>query len=167
MGKSQQWHRKYLKNKNYQKIYNRKHLKTKIKSCKGKFNTDLYNDKLPNKASQYTSLSVILIDSVYREDKNYYPWVFLEECKYVIKEKKTPMFITDNIEISPDDSDEADSDEGKTNIFLEKYKKFFKLAAGKSFFWKNIINFSRADFFYFSFTFWDWAEKFQIFSPNF
>ena len=30
-------------------------------------------------------LSVILIDSVYRTGKNYYPQVFLEECKYIVK----------------------------------------------------------------------------------
>ena len=34
-----------------------------------------------------------------------YPHAFLEECKYIIKEKKTSKFITDNIEISSDDSD--------------------------------------------------------------
>ena len=31
-------------------------------------------------------LSVILIDSVFTTGKNYYPQVFLEECKYTIKE---------------------------------------------------------------------------------
>ena len=34
---------------------------------------------------QYICLLVILIDSVYRKDKNYYPRAFLEECKYVVK----------------------------------------------------------------------------------
>ena len=29
-----------------------------------------------------------MIDSVYRKDKKYFPQVFLEECKYVAKEKK-------------------------------------------------------------------------------
>ena len=33
------------------------------------------------------SLSVILISSVFRTGKNYYSKVFLEECKYVFKEK--------------------------------------------------------------------------------
>ena len=32
-------------------------------------------------------LSVILIDSAYKKDKNFYPQVFLEEYKYVVKEK--------------------------------------------------------------------------------
>ena len=31
-------------------------------------------------------LSVILIDSVFRTSKNYYPQVFLEEYKYIVKE---------------------------------------------------------------------------------
>ena len=35
---------------------------------------------------KFVCLSVVLIDSASRTDKNYYPQVFLEECKYVIKE---------------------------------------------------------------------------------
>ena len=37
--------------------------------------------------------------------------MFLEECKYIVKEKKMPEYITDGIEISPDDSKREDSDE--------------------------------------------------------
>ena len=41
--------------------------------------------------------------------------MFLEECKYVVKEKKMHDYIIDDIEISSDsdreDSDEKDSDE--------------------------------------------------------
>ena len=56
-------------------------------------------------------LTVILIDSVYRKDENYYPQVFLEECKYVVKERKMSVFITDKIEIFSDDFDKEDYDE--------------------------------------------------------
>ena len=52
-----------------------------------------------------------MIDSVFRKDTKYYLQVFLEECKYVIKEKKMPKFITDDIEISSDDFGKEDSDE--------------------------------------------------------
>ena len=59
------------------------------------------------------------IDSVYRKDKTYYPQVFLEECKYVLKEKKVAKYITDDIEISHDfdreDSDEKIADEENAN----------------------------------------------------
>ena len=42
--------------------------------------------------------------------KKYYPQVFLEECKYVVKQKKMPEFITDDIE-TYSDSDREDFDE--------------------------------------------------------
>ena len=38
--------------------------------------------------------------------------MFVEECKFVVKEKKMPEYITDDIEVSSDDSDrEENSDE--------------------------------------------------------
>ena len=80
-----------------------------------KINTNFHNDKIPKEGSQFISLSVILIDSVFRTDKTYYPQVFLEECKYVVKENKMPEYITDDIEISSN-SDREDSDE---EIFSE------------------------------------------------
>ena len=55
-----------------------------------------------------------MIDPVIRTGKIYYPQVFLEECKYVVKEKMIPKYITDDIEISSD-SNREDSDEGNSN----------------------------------------------------
>ena len=69
-------------------VYNEKYLKAKIKSYNGKINTNFHNNKIPKEGSQFICLSVILIDSIFRTGKNYYPQVFLEECKYVIKERK-------------------------------------------------------------------------------
>ena len=43
---------------------------------------------MPKVSSQCVCLSVILVDSVLRTGNNYYPRVFLQECKYVVKEKK-------------------------------------------------------------------------------
>ena len=44
-----------------------------LKKCyNGKINTNFCNNEIPKEGSQYTFLSVILIDSVYRKDKNYY-----------------------------------------------------------------------------------------------
>ena len=51
----------------------------------------------------------------FRTGKNYYPQVFLEECKYVVKEEKIPEYITDDIEISSDDSDREHSNEENYN----------------------------------------------------
>ena len=46
------------------------------------------NNNIPREGSLFIGLSIILIDSVFRTGKNYYPQVLLEECKYVVKEKK-------------------------------------------------------------------------------
>ena len=89
-------------------VYNEK---AKIKSYNGKINTSFHNNKIPKEGSQFIFFSVILIDSVFRKGKNCYPQVFLEECKYVIKEKKIPKYIIDDTEISSDFHRE-DSDEG-------------------------------------------------------
>ena len=69
-------------------VYDEKYLKAKIKSYNGKINTDFHNNKIPKESSQFICLPEILNDSVFRTDKNYYPQVFLEKCRYVVKEKK-------------------------------------------------------------------------------
>ena len=89
----------------------KKYVKTKINSYKWKINTSFDKNKISKERPQCICLSVILIDSIYRKDKNYYSQVFLEECKYVDKEQKMCKFIADDIEISCDDSDKEDSDE--------------------------------------------------------
>ena len=70
-------------------VCNKKYLKVKIESYNGKINTNFHNNKTSEEGSQFIYLSVILIDTVFRTGKNYYPQLFLEECKYVVKEKKT------------------------------------------------------------------------------
>ena len=86
---------------------NKKGLKTKIKSYDGKVNTNFRGDKLLNKGSHCICLTIMSINSVFRLGKNYYPQVFLEESKCIVKEKKKMgKYITDTIEISSNDSDE-------------------------------------------------------------
>ena len=95
-------------------VYNEQYLTVKIKSYNGKLNTNFHNNKIPKEGSKFICLSVILVDSVFRTGKNYYPQVFLEECKYVVKEKKMPEYITDNTKIYSD-FDRQDSDEENSN----------------------------------------------------
>ena len=96
-------------------VYNEKYLEVKIKPCNGKINIDFHNNKIPKEGSQFICLSAILIHSVFKTGKNYYLQVFLEECKYVVKKKKIPKYIIDEIEIFSDsdreNSDEENSDE--------------------------------------------------------
>ena len=65
-----------------------------------------------------------MIDSVFRAGSNYYPQVFLEECKYVVKEKNMSKCIIDDAEMSlasdreesgEENSDEENSSEESSN----------------------------------------------------
>ena len=116
-------------------VYHEKYLKAERKSYNEIINTNFYNDKIPEEDSQFICLSVILIDSVFRTGKSYYPQVFLEECKYVVKEKKIPNYIIGNVEISSDsdrensneeNSGEENSNEENSNakILMKKIKKY-------------------------------------------
>ena len=91
-------------------VYNEKYLKAKIKSYNGKISTNFHDNKIPKEGSQLICLSVILINSVFRTGQNYYPQVFLEECKFVVKEKMIPKYIIDDTEIS------SNSDKGNFEV---------------------------------------------------
>ena len=97
-------------------VYNKKYLRTKMKFYNGKINTIFHSNKIPKEGSQYLYLTVVLINSVYRKAENYYPQVFLEKCKYVVKGKTMSTFIIDDIEISFGDFDKEDSDEENSEI---------------------------------------------------
>ena len=76
-------------------IDNEQYLKTKIKSCLGRIKKDLYGKDIPEEGSHAICLSVILVDSVFKNGKSYYSQVFLQ-CKYIIAEKKARRYINVN-----------------------------------------------------------------------
>ena len=82
-------------------------MKTKIKSH-GDEVTDFYDKETPEADSNHTCLAVISLDSSLNKDGNYYPQVFLKECKYI--EKKVIRHIFDDLESSSDDSDDSDKE---------------------------------------------------------
>ena len=47
--------------------------------------TDFYNREIPVVDLNHTYLAVISLDSALNKDGNYYPQVFLKECKYIKK----------------------------------------------------------------------------------
>ena len=69
-------------------------LKTKIKSH-GHEVTDFYDKEILIAGCNYTCLAVISLDSALKKDRNYYPLVFLKECKYI--KKKAIRHINDNL----------------------------------------------------------------------
>ena len=57
-------------------------------------------------------LSLIMLGSVIRANKKYYPQTLLEECNYEIKKNKMENFIMNDLDpISSDDSDSESHNE--------------------------------------------------------
>ena len=57
--------------------------------------TDFFDKEFPKVDSYHTCLAVISLDFALKKDENYYPQVFLKECKCI--EKKLIKNISDNL----------------------------------------------------------------------
>ena len=82
---------------------NDKYIKTKIHKEKN----------MPKEKAPCKSLSIIILDYVFKAKKKYYPQTILEECKYEPKKIKMENLIDDDLEKSS--SDESDSDDNDFN----------------------------------------------------
>ena len=60
---------------------------------------------MPKEKAPCKCLSIIMLDSVIKANKKYYPQTFLEECKYVQEKIKTENYIDEDLEKSKSDSD--------------------------------------------------------------
>ena len=59
-----------------------KYIKTKIKTYADSIITNFHNKKMRKEKSPCKCLSIIMIDSVIKANKKYYPQTLLEEFKY-------------------------------------------------------------------------------------
>ena len=95
---------------------NDKYIKTKIKLYDGnRVNANFQGKKVPKENASYKCLSLIILVSVIRVNKKYYPQTLLEECKYVIKKNKTENLINDNLDLNSSDESDNGSDNGETS----------------------------------------------------
>ena len=68
---------------------------------------------MPKEKAPCKCLLIIIIDSVIKVNKKYYPQAVLEECKYVQEKIKIKNYINEDLENSDSDSDsnnETESD---------------------------------------------------------
>ena len=79
------------------------YIKTKIKLYGDKINTNFQSKKIPKENASYKCLSLIVLDSVIRANKKYYPQTILEECKYQITKNKMESLINDDLDTSSSD----------------------------------------------------------------
>ena len=81
-----------------------KYIKTKIKTYEKSIITNFHNKKTPKEKASCKCLSIIMIDSVIKANKKYYPQPLLEECKYIQEKMKTENYIDEELEKSESDS---------------------------------------------------------------
>ena len=87
-----------------------KYIKTKIKIYAGSMITNFHNKKMPKEKAPCKCLSIIMLDSVIKANKKYYPQTLLEECKYVQEKIKTENYIDEDLESDSGCNDETESD---------------------------------------------------------
>ena len=91
---------------------NDKYIKTKIKVYAGSMIANFQSKKMPKEKAPCKCLSIIMLDSVIKAKKKYYPQKLLEECKYEQEKIKLENLIDDDLEKSlPDESDNNSNDE--------------------------------------------------------
>ena len=102
-----------------------KYIKTKIKIHAGSMITNFLNKKIRKERAPCKCLSLIMLDSVIRAKKKYYPQTILEECKYEQEKIKMENLIDDDLEKSDSDSDS--NDETESNINNDKSDEYLHL----------------------------------------
>ena len=92
-----------------------KYIKTKIKMYGDKVNTKFQGKKVPKENTSYKCISLIMLDSVIRVNKKYYPETLLEKCKYVIRKNKMENLINNDLSLSSSDESDNESDNKSDN----------------------------------------------------
>ena len=87
-----------------------KYLKTKTKIYADSIVTNFHNKKISKEKLPCKCLSIIILDSVIKANKKYYPQTFLEECKYMQEKIKTEKYTDYNFKSDSDYNNETESD---------------------------------------------------------
>ena len=96
---------------------NDEYINTKIKIYGDKVKFNFQGKKMPKENTSCKCFSLIMLDSVIKANKKYYPQTLLEECKYEVKGNKNKS--NDDLDPSPSDESENEFD----NDFNDECKK--------------------------------------------
>ena len=77
--------------------------------------TNFQRKKMPKRKAPCKCLSVIMLDSVIKAKKKYYPQTLLEECKYEQEKIKMEKLIDDDLKKSSSGDYDSESDDEKDN----------------------------------------------------
>ena len=92
---------------------NDKYINTKTKIYEDSILTNFHSKKMPKEKAPCKCLSIIMINSVIKASKKYYPQTVLRKCKYIQEKRNIENYIDEDLENSETDSnsnDEIESD---------------------------------------------------------
>ena len=93
-----------------------KYIKQKITMYEGRVNTNFQGKKVPKENASYKCLSLIMLDSVIRVNKKYYPQTLLEEWENVIRKNEMESLINGNLDLSSSDEFDNERDNESDNF---------------------------------------------------
>ena len=79
-------------------------------------NTNFQGKRVPKENASYKCLSLIMLDSVIRVSKKYYPQTLLEEYKYVMRKNKMENLINNDLNLSTSDESDNESDNESDDV---------------------------------------------------
>ena len=87
-----------------------KYIKTKIKIYADNMITNFHSKDMPKEKAPCKCLSIVMLDSVIKANKQHYPQTLLEECKYVQEKIKIENYIDEELDSNCNDATESDTD---------------------------------------------------------
>ena len=95
-------------------VYGDKYINTKIRPHNNDIRTNFCGEgdsrKVPKENCSYKCLLLILLDSVIKMGKKYFPQTLLEKCKYKLTKKKVEDLITDDFDSSSKSDGKSDGE---------------------------------------------------------
>ena len=96
-----------------------KYIKTKTKTYASSIIRNVHNKKRPKEKAPCKCSSIIVIDSVFKANKKYYPQTFLEDCKYTQEKIKIKNYINEDLEDTESDSDSGSDSNNETESDID------------------------------------------------
>ena len=73
-------------------VYEYRYLKAKVREFDGVIKANFWGNDMPKENMHYTCIAGITIDSLLRIDKNIHPQIYLEDCKYRLKNANVKIY---------------------------------------------------------------------------
>ena len=88
-----------------QSAYDEKYIKTRVKTFEDKVITKFTDNEISKENTHYSCIAAICVNSVIKLEKENYPQLNLEQCKFRLKKKQNIDLLDDELEESSDDSE--------------------------------------------------------------